>query len=301
MSTSPVRSGVATVVRTRSARRCVSRSTSTPSTTKRSRSETAIPWSRRACPSPSCAPSSTAVSSSDGASHSAPRGSELSENHYEVLGVDPDASRDQLRDAYRARVDELTAARDRKGITASQLEDNREEVARVRSAWNVLSDPFQRQRYDAQVEPGDGVAGDGDVEIVDDGRAEVQLTGWRRLMAPPPPKPAAGGAGRGAGNPPPSRGGRQPTIPLPHGRQLASSRSRAMALLFDLSIVLVIFYAINILLPPVLQSDYATIRDQVTIVGKAKSAQEDIDDAQGEVSDAEKAVANAESDGTQKD
>src|SRR5262245_12201797 len=230
MSTSPVRSGVATVVRTRSARRCVSRSTSTPSTTKRSRSETAIPWSRRACPSPSCAPSSTAVSSSDGASHSAPRGSELSENHYEVLGVDPDASRDQLRDAYRARVDELTAARDRKGITESQLESNRDEVARVRTAWNVLSDPFQRQRYDAQVVADDTVSG-GDVELVDDDseRPDVQLTGWRRLMAPPPQKPAASGGGaRGNaasnGTAPPRA--KEPTIAVPAGTQIAPSRTR---------------------------------------------------------------------------
>src|SRR5262245_33661653 len=111
----------------------------------------------------------------------------MSDSHYEVLGVEPDASRDQLRDAYRARVDELTAARDKKGITDRQLEQNRDEVARVRSAWNVLSDPFQRQRYDAQVDAGP-------VEVVDDDTStsepEVQLTGWRRLMAPPPPKPA---------------------------------------------------------------------------------------------------------------
>jgi hypothetical protein len=73
-----------------------------------------------------------------------------------------------------------------------------------------------------------------------------------------------------------------------------------MALLFDLSIVIVLFYAINILLPPVLQSDYSTIRDQVTIVNDAKSAQGDIDDAQKSVKDANAAVSKAEASGNQK-
>ena len=230
----------------------------------------------------------------------------MSESHYDALGVEPTASRDEMRDAYRARVDELTAARDRKGITESQLQDNRDEVARVRSAWSVLSDPFQRQRYDTQVAGGTpDVVDDDDVADASSG-SEVELTGWRRLMAPPPQKTASSGGkgagGKGAGAkgkqaPPPPR--RQPTIPLPAGTQIAAPRVRGMALLFDLSIVLALFYAINILVPPLIQSDYATIRDQATAATAAKDAQGKIDDAKSSERNAKQAVADAEGGATQ--
>ena len=56
----------------------------------------------------------------------------------------------------------------------------------------MLSDPFQRQRYDAQLEAGSEPSGD--VELVDDSSAPqssgAELTGWRKLLAPPPPKDA---------------------------------------------------------------------------------------------------------------
>ena len=63
------------------------------------------------------------------------------DNYYEELGVEPGASRDEIRDAHQARVADLEAAREKKGVTDTQLQQNREEVARVRKAWNVLSDP----------------------------------------------------------------------------------------------------------------------------------------------------------------
>src|SRR5436190_10672306 len=107
-------------------------------------------------------------------------------NYYDALGAEPDASRDELRAAYRDRISELEAARERKGVTESQLQQNRRDVAAVRAAWNVLSDPFQRKRYDEQlgtVQSNGSGGGSDDVEIVDDadesGAApEVQLTGW---------------------------------------------------------------------------------------------------------------------------
>ena len=44
--------------------------------------------------------------------------------HYDVIGVDPDASRDEIRAAYRSRVDELKSARERKGVSDSALTAN---------------------------------------------------------------------------------------------------------------------------------------------------------------------------------
>ena len=112
----------------------------------------------------------------------------MSDNYYEGSASDPGASRDEIRDAHRARVSELEAARAKKGVSDAQLQANRVETARVRSAWNVLSDPYQRGRYDAKLATPS--AENGGVELVDeegDGDGDeptTQLTGWRKLMAP---------------------------------------------------------------------------------------------------------------------
>jgi curved DNA-binding protein CbpA len=160
------------------------------------------------------------------------------DTYYDELGVDPNASRDELKAAYQERISELEAARGGKGVTDAQLQRNREEVARVRAAWNVLADPFQRNRYDATLDTASS-NGDSGVEVVgvddaaDDESSEepkVQLTGWRRLMAPPPPKQAKPAAGNGK-QPPPRRPVREPTIQLPPGMRFAEPKARGMALL----------------------------------------------------------------------
>ncbi|MET0896188.1 MAG: RDD family protein [Acidimicrobiia bacterium] len=237
----------------------------------------------------------------------------MNENYYEVLGVDPGASRDELREAYRTKVDDLTAAREKKGVTDSQLASNRAQVASLRSAWNVLSDPFQRSRYDERVVNASDAVGGDDVEIVDDagagGEPQVQLTGWRKLMAPPPAKPTASGVKPGTGkDAPPPRGRREPTIVLPDGMQIAQPKTRGMALLFDLAVVLVILYAVQFIVPPMIQSDYKDIQSQVIEVDKASSAKGDINDAQaaitkaennnksGDLKDAQSDLKNAQSD-----
>jgi curved DNA-binding protein CbpA len=211
----------------------------------------------------------------------------IDQNYYEELGVEPGASRDEIRDAHRQRVADLEAAREKKGVTESQLEANRDQVARVRAAWNVLSDPFQRQRYDARLtaesEPG------GDVELVGDDDAgpqagtEPQVTGWRKLLAPPPPKPAAssGGNSNGTGkNAPTNRRPRpEPTVELPAGTTIAEPRVRGMALLFDLSVLIVIFFGVSFVLPNLIQSDYKDIQDRITKVSDLKDARQNLDDA----------------------
>jgi uncharacterized RDD family membrane protein YckC len=230
------------------------------------------------------------------------------DNYYEELGVEPGASRDELREAHRQRVADLEAAREKKGVTDSQLQANRDAVARVRAAWNVLSDPFQRQRYDARLasesEPGS------EVEIVDDDAPQAdsgqQLTGWRKLLAPPPPRQTGGGNGNGNGKKPPTRTDRngrprpEPTVELPPGMRLAEPRVRGMALLFDLAILIVIFFAVNLLVPNLIQSDYRDINDRITKVNDLKSARQDVIDANKSVASAQKAVDKAKSAGATK-
>jgi uncharacterized RDD family membrane protein YckC len=225
----------------------------------------------------------------------------VSDDYYDVLGVDANASRDELRDAYRAKVDDLTAARDKKGVTESQLQSNRAQVAKVRSAWNVLSDPFQRQRYDAQL--GAESEPSGDVELVDDDNAPqssgAELTGWRKLLAPPPPKDTGAGSGNANGNgkgkgPAPrlDRNGRprpEPTVVLPEGMRIAEPRVRGMALLFDISILIVIFFAVSLAVPRLIQSDYQDIQDRISNTNSLHDARQDVIDAQKSVDDAKSA------------
>jgi uncharacterized RDD family membrane protein YckC len=219
------------------------------------------------------------------------------DTYYEELGATPNASRDELKAAYQARLSELEAAREGKGVTESQLQRNRDEVARVRTAWNVLADPFQRARYDEQlgaasangeVSEGDADGGDGD-EVTGE-RPDVQLTGWRRLMAPPPkPKPAAGG-----GPPPPRRPLREPTMELPRGMRFAEPRARGMALLFDVAVLLVILYAVQFVAPGLIQSDYRDKVDQISHLNDLEDAQDSVDDATSSVQSADRAIAKAE-------
>jgi curved DNA-binding protein CbpA len=168
------------------------------------------------------------------------------ESHYDRLGVGPDATREQIREAYRVKVEGLKAARDAKNVSAPALQENRAEVARLDEAWNVLSDPFQRQRYDQA----SSVPTNDDVELVDDPSsegAEAQqpaLTGWRRLMTPAPaPRPGDGGKGgrSGGGGPTPPRRGRVPQapMPLPPGMHMADTRTRGMASLTDFAVIII--------------------------------------------------------------
>ena len=94
--------------------------------------------------------------------------------HYDLLDVDSDAAKDDIRAAYQDKLANVRAARAKEEETKRPSEDvlraARDEEAQLRSAWQVLIDPVQRERYDEQV----GVdhadaADDDDVEDDDDG------------------------------------------------------------------------------------------------------------------------------------
>ena len=72
--------------------------------------------------------------------------------HYEVIDADPRAAKADLKAAYVSALD------------AAQASGDADEVAAVRRAWQVLSDPIQRQRYDDEI----GLTGRGGVARVDD-------------------------------------------------------------------------------------------------------------------------------------
>ncbi len=71
-------------------------------------------------------------------------------DHYELLGVGSDATKDEIKAAYRSEVEGADSSR----------------RAQLNRAWNVLSDPVQRQRYDEQVGAGsEGGSGEGAVVL----------------------------------------------------------------------------------------------------------------------------------------
>jgi uncharacterized RDD family membrane protein YckC/curved DNA-binding protein CbpA len=217
----------------------------------------------------------------------------MTDNYYEELGVEPTASRDELREAHRQRVADLEAAREKKGVNEAQLQANRDETARVRAAWNVLSDPFQRQRYDAQLASDSEPSGE--VELVDDDEPASgggELTGWRKLLSPPPPRDA-GGAGNGSGKDAPTnrRPRPEPTVVLPAGMKLAEPKTRGMALLFDISILIVIFFSVSLIVPRLIQSDYQDIQDRISKTSDLKDARQSLSDAQTSLNKAKSAGA----------
>jgi curved DNA-binding protein CbpA len=75
--------------------------------------------------------------------------------HYEVLGVEPSASKDEIRAAYREELAtaqaQVTNAETAKKPDSGVIAAAREEEATVRAAWQILSDPVQRARYDETI------------------------------------------------------------------------------------------------------------------------------------------------------
>ena len=147
-------------------------------------------------------------------------------DHYELLGVEPDATKDEIKAAYRSEVEGADSSR----------------KAQLNRAWNVLSDPIQRQRYDEQMHGGGAGGGEDEGAVVT--VPARRTTGARRGpdsaldsgAAPAATAPAttgaaaaAGGGGGGGGDDGgdddvPMRGGRpipQPTVVLPAGMHLA--------------------------------------------------------------------------------
>lgn len=172
-------------------------------------------------------------------------------DYYELLGVEPDAARDEIKTAYRQRRESTDAA--------AKAELNR--------AWNVLSDPIQRERYDAKQAEGQAEAGDDDGVAVPAKRA----TGAR---------PAAA---RGSRRPP-----LEPTIALTAGMELATPKARNLALLFDVSVILVLVFAAGFFVPRLMDPDFAKWQSKATTLSKTiTDAQSAEDKANGRVSKAD--------------
>lgn len=222
-------------------------------------------------------------------------------DHYELFGVDPDATKDEIKAAYRSEVESADSAR----------------RAQLNRAWNVLSDPIQRQRYDEQIASADDGAGDDDgVDVVGDaGGSQVparRATGARRgpdskiLKAEAAAatngsaKNGRGGKAGGSESPDERPVGRQPlppTVELPEGMHLAVKKQRGFSILFDLSVLAVLYILfISVLIPMVLKDQHPKevdrldeIATQTDKLNKQKSTAEDNESKFNDQADAAKA------------
>jgi len=168
----------------------------------------------------------------------------VSDSHYQILGVSPDASRDEIRDAYRARVSELDPE-----TWKGEASERRERAASVNKAWNVLSDPFQKERYDSGIDGIDDIDSDGD-GVATNGRGGG--------------KPARGNAAAVGG-----RGSAGVKV-TPTGLVIAPTRARINALSVDVLVILVLVFGLNF----VAGALFANPAIQVTIKDKVVSTTE---------------------------
>src|SRR2546426_1059757 len=135
----------------------------------------------------------------------------MSEDYYDLLGVAADAPVADIRAAYRERKAEVSERDD---------DDAKVDAAALNKAWNVLSDPYQRSRYDEQRAAGP----DGDDDVVD-----VLATRTRTTRSN-----ARTNRGKGARQP------LQPMITLPAGLEFAPPKRRLVAMGIDVFVLVVL-------------------------------------------------------------
>jgi hypothetical protein len=148
----------------------------------------------------------------------------VSDNHYDLLGVEPDAPVADIRAAYR----ELKAE-----VDGRDDDDAKSDAAALNKAWNVLSDPYQRGRYDQQLADADA---DTDTDEYDDDEDEVDEAPARRTRTRPE---RANQQARPKGERPPL----VPTVKLPAGVSFPPTRARIVAMVIDLVVLMLLFVA----------------------------------------------------------
>ena len=213
-------------------------------------------------------------------------------DHYEELGVEPTATKDEIRDAHRARLAELEAARGAQGrdrrAAPGQPRRGGAGARRVERALRPDAAPALRpaaHRRARRRRAGDDGLRRGARRRRHPGRARPH-----RLAQAPRPAAGQGAGGKGAtgkagaaGREPkaPAHPNRPPpSIDLPAGVELATTKARGMALAFDLAICIVLVFICFNFIPNLIQSDYTDIVDQVAKVTDVRDAQSSVNDAQ---------------------
>ena len=161
-------------------------------------------------------------------------------DYYELLGVDADAPVDDIRAAYR----------DKKAAAADATTDAaKADAAALNKAWNVLSDPYQRGRYDQQR----ATSGGGDGDDVDDDDDDGDTKPVRRSAK------AQTSTKSNSRRPP-----LQPTVKLPPGISFPAPKQRYIAMGIDIVILIVLFLGSQFLTVSLEKSGHKAVYDRVT-------------------------------------
>jgi hypothetical protein len=158
------------------------------------------------------------------------------DDYYDLLGVEPDAEVGDIRSAYRERKAEVADRTD---------DDAKADAAALNKAWNVLSDPYQRGRYDQT--RADEAANDGEGDEDDD---VVDVPATRTRTRTTRTNPRADQRSKGARQP------LQPTITLPSGMQFATTKQRYIAMGIDLLLLVVLFFGSFLLTDAIERSNH---------------------------------------------
>jgi curved DNA-binding protein CbpA len=202
--------------------------------------------------------------------------------HYDVVGVEPGASKDEIRSAYRDRLGDLRAG-------DPSTDQARAETARLNAAWQVLSDPFQRERYDRDVgvEAEPPAAAD---ETVDDVGEHGRTAPRRRAVPPASAERKRGGMLSTEAEPPPPD--------WPPGFRPPPARARVIAMVIDLFVLSVIVFAGQALGARIIESAYPEQTDRLdALADQIDVAEERRDRAEERADDADNSIERARRDG----
>ncbi len=198
------------------------------------------------------------------------------DDYYSMLGVEPGASTDDIRDAYRLRKEGLDTATDA----------GKADAAKLNKAWNVLSDPYQRGRYD---EKRAHAIDEDDLEVSENGVGSARSTSSGRELTPRQQRAQAAREARAA------RLNAPPTITPPEGTHYPRVKQRMIAMVIDLAIIVPLFFLASYIVQQT--HEYKVANDASTQVDNANkavdAANKAVDVANQSGDAAKKAAANA--------
>jgi uncharacterized RDD family membrane protein YckC len=199
--------------------------------------------------------------------------------HYDVVGVEPDASKEDIRSAYRDRLEELAEK-------VGTSDDARAETARLNGAWQVLSDPYQRERYDASV--GIDTAAEGPADDGDDAETADEREGRVPARREPGPR----GRTRPGDDSVPPRVSLFSTEPeeapstWPAGFHPPPPRARVIAMVIDLVVLFALTIAVQTAGGRIIDSVYEEQTDRIDVLDDRIDRAEDVKDRAEDRADA---------------